>query len=332
VRQTTDHDSWSWDYHLDYLNASLSRDYANAGLATSGSPRGGVQAATVGLSFRVHDWAGAATASEQSAPLVDANVTAPDGSVVGVDATTLRARFALARWIPQLDLAVGVDLQLAVLSLNPACPSSEQCSSLFGIAGVGAQAGATWIPRDQDVRLGVVASSPISGGGVTATACDPENCEGYILPQQVHVPWQVAVGGALRLADTAWNQIVPTTFRDERSLTLASDVVITGTSPNGYGLQAFGMHLLEPCGRDVSWSLHGGAEYEWLPGRLRVRAGSYWEPGRCEGVSGRLHGTFGIEVRTLEFHLWGLRRGRITVTGDVASRYDNLAVSIGFWH
>jgi len=44
------------------------------------------------------------------------------------------------------------------------------------------------------------------------------------------------------------------------------------------------------------------------------------------------HGTFGIEVRVFQFHLWGLRRGRITLTGDGASKYQNAGLSIGFWH
>ena len=108
-------------------------------------------------------------------------------------------------------------------------------------------------------------------------------------------------------------------------MTFAADLVITGPSANAYGLDAFGAARARsaPAGTS-SWSLRGGAEYEWLPGRLRLRGGSYWEPGRFEGVSGRLHGTFGIEVRVFEFDVWGLRRGRITLTGDVASRYQNV--------
>jgi hypothetical protein len=33
-----------------------------------------------------------------------------------------------------------------------------------------------------------------------------------------------------------------------------------------------------------------------------------------------------------EVNVWGRRRGRITLTGDVAERYRNVGVSIGFWH
>jgi len=77
----------------------------------------------------------------------------------------------------------------------------------------------------------------------------------------------------------------------------------------------------------------GGADYGWLPGRLRIRGGSYWEPGRFVGVPGRLHVTFGIELRVLELQFWDKpRRGRITLTSDVAEQYRNGGLAIGFWH
>jgi hypothetical protein len=78
--------------------------------------------------------------------------------------------------------------------------------------------------------------------------------------------------------------------------------------------------------------VRGGAEYEWLPGRLRLRAGTYWEPARYDDVGGRLHLTFGTELRVVEFRLWGRRRFELSLTGDVAVRYRNVGLSIGFWH
>ena len=65
---------------------------------------------------------------------------------------------------------------------------------------------------------------------------------------------------------------------------------------------------------------------------VRVRGGAYWEPGRFEDVGGRIHETFGIDLRIGQFHLWGPRRGRLSLTSDVATRYRNAGISIGFWH
>ena len=310
VRRTTDTDRWSWDYHLDYLNASLSADYDNNGQVTSGS---GLAAVTLGLGGRWGDWGIAVTGSTQNAP------------VDMLTGTTSRIKLAIAKWVPQWDMAIGVASTIAQFSVQSTTP-------LFTIQGGGVEAGATWVPHRENFRVGAAVTSRIIGGNVTAKSCDPNNCEGFILPNNVEAGGQLVVGGAYRWAPEPWNQLVGGTFRDERAVTVVSDVVITGSVPHGYGLEAFGQHELQRSGKNVSYSLRGGVEYEWLPGRLRVRGGSYWEPGRFEGVGGRLHGTFGIEVRVLEANVWGRRRGRITLTGDVAERYRNVGVSIGFWH
>jgi len=312
VRQTTDSDPWSWDYHLDYLDGSLSTDYDNAQIAM---PDGtSARVFTGGLALRVHDWGAALTTTIQS-ERINSSVTAE----------ALHAKLAVARWFAAYDLAAGVSLQIGQFDMK------DGGTDLFALSGGGLEAGAQWIPHDEDFRIGVATATPVTGTNVATTACDPNNCDGYILPNEVYVPWRVAIGGAYRWGDTRWNQIVSTHFRDESAVTTVFDLVVTGSSPNAYGLQAFGQHELERSGRHTSLSPRGGTEYELLPGRLRVRGGTYWEPGRFEGVGGRIHATFGIEVRVLAFELWGPRRGRITLTGDLASQYRNVALSIGFW-
>jgi hypothetical protein len=330
VRQTTDTDRWNWDYHLDYLNASVSRDYSNSGLTNLQG--GGATMATGGLAGRLHNNAAAVTISLQTVPLSGATAMLPGGGTADIDATTLRGRFAIARWFDSRDIAAGLAIAVGQLDIKPACATAG-CGSLFQIQGGGLEAGATYIPRWQSWRIGAAATSVIVGGNVSAGSCpDPNNCDGLTLPQEVHVPWRASIGGAYRWAESEWNQLVGGDFRDEPSVTVTADLLVTGSSPNAYGLDAFGRNELERSGSHTSWSLRGGAEYEWLPGRLRVRGGSYWEPGRFDGVSGRLHGTFGIEVRVFEFQAWGRRRGRITLTGDLATGYVNGGLSAGFWH
>jgi len=318
VRQTTDSDSWSWDYLLDYLYGSQSGDYDNAQL---GSQSSGANVLTLGLAGRYHDWSAAITGTGQYEDL-DTHVRPEE----------LHLRFAVARWIPELDLAVGADVSIGQFDLVDTEPSPNE--TLFTLSGAGIEVGAQWLPRMQDLRLGATAATSEHGHNVSVSGCDPDLCDGFILPEEVYVPWRLAGGIAYRWAETRWNQIVRTPFRDEHAVTFAADLVVTGAAPNGYGLQAAfeSPQLLERSGRHVVWSPRAGVEYEWLPGRLRVRAGSYWEPGRFEGVDGRLHGTFGIELRAFQFDLWGLRRGRITLTADNAPNYHNGGVSIGFWH
>ncbi len=245
----------------------------------------------------------------------------------GLRAQTTQFKAALAKWFPQLDMALGIAFDTDGFAVRDGLDQS-----LFSIQGGGGELGAQWIPRHQSFRVGANLTTAIVGSKVEVDTCPLTSSTCTILPDHVVSPARFGAGVAYRFAETEWNQTVGGVFRDERSLTVLADVVITGSSANAYGLDAFGQQLLERSGRHNSVSIRGGVEYEWLPGRLRLRAGSYWEPNRFEGVPGRLHGTFGIEVRALELELWGRRRGRITATIDAASGYNNLGFSIGFWH
>jgi len=314
VRLTTDTDTWSWDYHLDVLTGTESSDYDNNGHGESG----GASLLTLGLGGRYHDWAAAVTFTGQTTPV--------DSTAGTLDAEALRIRFMLARYFPSRDFALGIGAQSVSFKLSPTTGAD-----LFQVTGGGLIAGATWLPKYRDFRAAVAWESPILGAQVTST-CDPMACEGFILPERIASPWRVVTGGAYRFAPTDWNQLVGGVYRDERSLTFAADVVVAGPSKDAYGIEGFGMQTLQRAGAHTVVSLRGGAEYEWLPGRLRWRGGAYWEPARYDAVGGRVHVTFGAELRVFEFQLWGRRRGRLSFTGDVASRYRNVALSVGFWH
>src|SRR4051812_7879466 len=105
-RPTTDHDRWSLDYHLDFLTATFSSDYDNNGCQ---APTGGASLVTGGLGARIGDWGFAGTSLLQQAPVV--------GSTLTANAHAYRA--VLARWIPQIDLAVGGGFQSAAFELVP---------------------------------------------------------------------------------------------------------------------------------------------------------------------------------------------------------------------
>lgn len=326
VRRTTDNDSWSWDYHLDFLTGRFSTDYDNNGAVASAAE--GSQLFTAGLALRFGKWSGAFTATVQKAPI--------DGSELPkLFATTLRSKLVFARWIEGADLAVGFGVQTVTFQLG-----AQQRDPLFDLTGGGLVAGATWLPRGENYRAAVALESRIISSEVTGT-CDPNMCladpddpssTAYILPNEVESPGRTIVGMAYRWADTPWNQQVKSKFRDEFSVTVTGDLVLAGSSTRGHGIEAFAMQQLQRSGSHVTVSPRAGVEVEVMPGRLRLRAGSYWEPERFAGVKGRAHGTFGFELRALEFRLWGLRRGKLGATFDIARRYRNIGASIGFWH
>lgn len=322
VRPTTDNDRWSWDYHLDGI-AGSSTDYDNNGFTTSSA---GNAVATAGLGGRYGAWGVAVTGTGQIRPIVTPQTGDDD-----LRASAYRFQIALARWFDRIDTAIGASLTIGTFSLEDGCAGEECSRELFAVSGGGIEAGATWVPRRQDIRVGAAVRGPFGGGAFTG--CDPSNCAGWILPESIASAWRLATGVAYRFGPTAWNQQVPTHFRDERAVTLTGDVIVTGPVADAYGLESFGNMLLQRSGRHTSVSVRGGVEYEWKPGRLRLRGGSYWEPSRFVGVPGRLHVTLGFELRVFEIRVWGKpRRGRISITSDVAERYANGGLSIGFWH
>jgi hypothetical protein len=131
---------------------------------------------------------------------------------------------------------------------------------------------------------------------------------------------------------TPWNAHSAKPFRDERTLILAAELGIVGAVPDGWSLAGFAAQMPLPSGRTVNFFGRLGAEYEHLPGRLRLRAGSYWEPARVADRAGRLHGTAGIELGLFRFTFRTReRRVRLAFAINAAARYLNSGLSIGFW-
>ncbi|HTM22368.1 MAG TPA: hypothetical protein VL172_17730 [Kofleriaceae bacterium] len=329
-RPATSNDKWSWDWHIDWLNPTIGSDSDDNGIPTSTMSECGLlklgQCAyfTGGLVGQYKQWA-----------------LGVSSSILHSDAGTLEAfntlvQVVVARSFLREQIVAGLAGRFSTFSLNDPIDPGQR--ALFSITGGSFEAGGLWKPAERNLRVGASVSLPVLSNQVQVEDCDPMDCRGYILPARVRTPWRTGAGVAWRFGPTPWNRKVKSDWRDEKSLTLAGDVVVTGRSPRSYGLEAFAARKLQPSGRHTVFSVRAGAEYEWLPGRLRVRGGSYWEPSRFEDqngddVPGRLHFTFGLEVRIWSFCFWGDRyRARLSLTADGADRYGNGAVSVGFWH
>ena len=343
VRPATSRDKWDWDWHVDWLSPELGSDFDNNGISTTEelevSPF-----ITVGLVGRYKHWAVGA-----SFDFSRHRVGLPaDPDTVAVTPSFIVGRLVLSRTFARDELTVGLGVRAGTFEILRTycptaiddCPVAQQSESrLFELTGSALETGAVWRPPDRNLRVGATLSLPVAGRTVKVDACsDPAQCGGYIVPGEVEVPWRVAAGVAWRRGPTLWNRKIASEWRDERSLMLAADLVVTGAVDDGFGIEAFVDKKLQPSGRKVVLSLRGGAEYEWKPGRLRVRGGSYWEPGRFlthtgATIGGRLHVTAGLDYRFYTFCFWGDRyRARVSLISDAAERYFNGGLSVGLWH
>lgn len=330
VRRETKHGTFGWDAHFDGQSAAFADDFDNNGLPDTDDASS--QLGTAGLVIQYGDWGFGITASTTSTQIVEDDgdaatmdgILEPQGSI---------AKIVVARSFLDETHTVGVGLRLASLSMVRPRAGLDKLE-LFRVSGPSAEAGYLWRPRERSNRVGLAAALPVRNlTSVTVSGCDPLNCEGYILPERVEAPWMAAVGYAHRFASTPWNVEIDSQYRDERALLVAADLVVHGAVEDGHGLEAYARHMLQPSGRRPVVSPRAGAEAEVIPGWVRLRTGTYWEPSRFPGVAGRLHATAGADVRLFQFSLFGTAyRPRISFTADRAREYGNLGVSFGFWN
>lgn len=333
VRSETSTKLRDWDWHIDWISKNIGSDFDNNGIETEEKFQG-LPAFTIGAVFNYGQFGLGASV------LYSSNEVPIEGQAADAITSTLTARLALgcALWDDRLTVGAGIVAGTFDIARQP----EDQAiggQQLFSLSGAALETGAIWRPHWTDIRVGVTGQLPVTGKAVEIEdACDPLDCEGYVVPERASVPWRVGAGFAWRYGETRWNRPVYKRWRDERYVTLAADVLVTGTTEDGYGIEAYSQGRLQPSGRDVSVSVRGGVEYEWVPGWFRIRGGSYYEPARYQDgmgddVAGRVHFTLGLDVRIFSFQIWGKRyRVRISLTSDGAEGYANGGVSIGFWH
>ena len=327
VRAATSVGTWDWDVHADWLNPGIGTDRDNNGIEDDQSEDIRLSPLVyLGGALQINEWAFGAALTTSTV------TTVIDGSELDQNATQAQLQVAGSLWREQV--VAGAGIRVGSFSVEDA---SE--AELFSITATSLEAGGIWKPEKRDVRVGASVSFPASDTNtVVAPGCDPQDCNGLIVPERLEVPWSVVAGVAYRLADEPWNRkVAGKKWLDERYLLLAADVLVTGSVPEGHGIEAFSRNQLQVSGDRTVVSVRAGAEYEWVPGRFRIRGGSYYEPGRFRGadgrrVPGRVHATAGLDLRIWQFQVFRWKyRLRISLTADLAERYTNGGLSLGFW-
>jgi hypothetical protein len=294
-------------------------------------------------------------------------------------------RFGTAYAFMRGSLVGGVAARGISFSLSDANAPSED--DLVSFDGLGAEIGVLLRPAHQRYRASTVVRTPVSSRVESESKVmvvdGLRTVRGFVLPEEIRVPWEVDVGFAYqfgaRRTNVPWrnpNQLkrelseklskglyvpppsnggpaYPPLPDDEaatlkvamehereaarrylrhqprRYVLLSGDVLFSGRTARGQGVQAFVAQRREASGRKVSIGVRAGVESEVMENRLKLRGGSYLEPSRFARAHYRPHGTFGSDVRLFDLWEWSIRA---SATLDVAPRYFDWGLSVGLWH
>jgi hypothetical protein len=200
-------------------------------------------------------------------------------------------------------------------------------ATLGKLSGIGWDIGALWNPERGPFRLGAAYSSAIRSDeslDVDDPNEPPVTVNGLIIPKQVILPASLGVGATWAVDSAPF-------WKDHKWL-VTGDLLFTDSSEDAVGLESVLAQKMQPVGTHDTLSVRLGSELETMPGRLRLRLGSYYEPANYEDVSGRTHLTGGFEVRLFHTSIFGEYDWSLTATVDSARDYLNVLVSIGFWY
>jgi len=243
----------------------------------------------------------------------------PDGSEdeYVLNATTL----ALGRQFLEHELTLGIGVRATMTKVR----EKRIDVTLGKVSGTAWEAGAVWQPGRGPFRFGAsYASSVSSDQSLVSTNGDPVTVDGLIIPQQVILPASLGLGVSYEVKSAP--------FWPSHKWLVAGDVVFYESSDNAVGVESVLAQKRQTVGTENTASVHLGTELETLPGRLRLRLGSYYEPSFYEGVASRTHLTGGFEARVFHTSLWGEYDWGFTLAADYARDYLNIVVALGFWY
>ncbi|HWO14915.1 MAG TPA: hypothetical protein VNN80_35675 [Polyangiaceae bacterium] len=121
-----------------------------------------------------------------------------------------------------------------------------------------------------------------------------------------------------------------------RYLLISTSLLISGKLEDAIGVENMVSQVVQRSGRHTVFSPRLGLEGAVLPELLKLRGGSYIEPTRFETSTARVHGTFGMDIRLVNWNVFGLWPDnyvwRVGLGGDVSRRYFSWGITIGGWY
>lgn len=241
------------------------------------------------------------------------------------------------------------------------------------MAGVGPEVGALYAPIALPLRIGLSLRAPVSGriipGDTSAVDAAGDRRLGKLyLPDRVEIPWQIEWGVAFQLGprplnvkwldsreiqheeveayrkkpdeqrSTVVSRMGRRTYEKHprEKLLVSMSFTVTGPSDQAVGVESFLAGKVDRSGEKVSFTPRIGVEAEAWPNRMVFRTGGYLEPTRFRQGAPRMHGTVGLELKTVSWDFFGLYEDalplRIGGSLDVSREYFGWGVTAGIWN
>lgn len=323
---------WDWDWTLTWYVPQAGQigrqDLGNDGVADAGLS--GVGNGQAGLSYQYGRFGIGAFGGGW-------NLAAPRTGLGSMQIEYSHGSLAAGGSFRRETLVVGGSLTAVTGIVRVAAPSAAPAQVQY--SGSTIRVGGLYRPRGAPWRLGAAVDF-----GALAKAQGDRATLPVATPSEFVFPWAVSVGVAGWVGPNADRFNEPPPIELERHpewgpgpewqetrrrpvlLTVQLDVV--GPAPGAVAMESVLVPSVsaERSGAHASLVPRAGAEAEPLVEALRVRGGTYLEPSRTGGAP-RGHATFGVDVR-VPFPLQDLRLG---LAGDLAARYQNVSLSLGFW-
>lgn len=336
-------DWWDYDYDLDLLVPGIFNpsgvDFWNVGERTSSA----FVAFAIGGHLQFNEFGVGLFINGQTV-----GVAAADAGQSQSSFRAIISRLVLGYGFWDHQIIVGASLKTGVIDIK----HTDDEEPLYESPSIGGNFGILYLPRHLPFRIGVTLDTPMAV--LDPGECTDPACEDLILPTGVSSPWSLNLGAAWYFAFDGQKYNPRPLYHDAeavlkkresgdlgdayiggRYIAVSADLVFTGADRDAVALPAFFAQERLFVSSAVSISPRLGVESEVFNRRLRLRAGTYWEPGRYEGTSGRIHGTGSLQLRMFDLRVPLLNwYGLCVATAlDLAARYSNMSFSIiTFWH
>jgi hypothetical protein len=245
-------------------------------------------------------------------------------------------------------MAFGQDEFILSLGIYSAQATLSHRNEEWNYGGTGLSLDVLFRPQGRPYRVGIAVRPQVVGGWKPSREDQSPILAGQPIYSGVVAPAVLSLGVSYRFGEGAerYNRLSPAARR--QLLAEGAPNVPPEESPDapvGSFLVSGQLDLIssvegavalrsvatfsepEAVGRTVLLQPHIGAEHDTWPGRVRTRLGVFVEPSSFEGQVPRPHLTGGFEV--FLFHYW--EDWAFSASFDIARRYANVGLSLGFW-